>query len=97
MSFHHAGQEESGFSGVSGWERSAVKTVASILKSPRNFPANCSKAEVLRATRTSREPSAAKQRASSKPIPDDAPVTRTVSVSRSGFMVQGFRFRNNQH
>jgi hypothetical protein len=35
---------------------------------------------VLRASNIKRQPSAAKQRANSSPIPDDAPVIKTVSL-----------------
>jgi hypothetical protein len=35
---------------------------------------------VLRASNTRRHPSAAKHRANSSPIPDDAPVIKTVSL-----------------
>ncbi|MEI9864460.1 MAG: hypothetical protein WDN00_07885 [Limisphaerales bacterium] len=46
----------------------------------RNSLARVSNASVLRATRIKRLPSAAKHFASSKPMPEDAPVIKTVSL-----------------
>ena len=46
----------------------------------RNSSASDCNASVLRAVSTRRDPSAAKHFASSRPMPDEAPVTKTVSL-----------------
>ena len=72
-----------------GRERSAVRTSASILCAWRNSPASASSASVLRASKIKRQPSAAKHFASSSPMPDEAPVIKTVSLVRGVHPVPG--------
>ena len=65
---------------MSGKAKSAVITCAWVLWVSLSSVARSSSALRLRETSTRRQPSAAKHRASSCPMPDEAPVTRTVST-----------------
>src|SRR5262249_2954824 len=71
---------------ASGCARSTASQAAWIPNSDSSSAETCFNRAASRATRTSEQPPAARRRASSSPIPDDAPVTSAVSMTRSGYI-----------